>query len=167
MKPFIAAFCLLVCASVARADDSCAHDARSLVGPYEGQLVHTVPAGFPVFNIRMVFFADGNFGENHQPYQATGLFGPIVLTASIGSWKKTGCNTFQVSLAQDAEGGPDSPYAGVPLGTNRVLWTVTVDATTGNLSGPWVAQLYDPTGAPIPGAATNGTISAVIMPSSP
>ena len=136
-----------------------------VVGVFEGDLVHEVPANYPVFHIRMMFSADHNVSETHTAYQVKTPLGPVVLTPSMGTWAAGAhAHAYAVELAHNVEHGPGAgALSAEAIGVNRVAWTPTYDAATGTLSGPWVARLFNAQGGFI--AETHGTIHAARMQS--
>ena len=139
--------------------------APEVIGVFEGDLVHLVPANYPIFHIRMMFSADHNFTETHTSYQVKTPLGPVVLTSSMGTWQAAtggGSHAYVIELAHNVEHGPGAgALSAEAIGVNRVEWNPLYDPATDTVSGPWVARLFDAKGDFM--AETSGTITAARM----
>ena len=129
----VAAAVVVARATPARAQAGNDHD---LVGSWFGTVTATHPPLGP-FNDLISFHTGGVVTESRRYFVPDTPLGNLLETTGHGAWERTGGHTFEAFfrfLLQDAD-------TGAALGTDNVRLSLTLDQTTGTLTGTFESQI--------------------------
>ena len=106
--------------------------------------VPTAPTNPPLgqFNDLISFHTGGVVTETRRYLVSPTPFGNLLETTGHGAWDQTGKNTFEAFfrfLLQNAS-------SGAPIGTDNIRLFLTLDTTTGKLTGTFQSQIKDMAG---------------------